>query len=332
MEELSFDDAQLLGALREQDEPTRADAARVERRVMQAIAAGAAATATSVAASQTIAAASQGAAAMGSAAIGSAKGAAAMGSAAMGSATLGTGVSTGAAVQAAGVGLSVKVGAWLVGGATLVGGGYFANEALQTPAVQTPTVQDLAHVAPSALSENAPASPAGIGSSPSGVDERPLPQSDSMDALPSEAVPMDALPFDALPEAVNNGRSARTPKGPSVVRSEEAVDPDAKGSLPGHSDESHAREQLGAELGLLREAHEALRSGNAEQALARLREHERRFSQGVLASERRATYAIALCQAGQVQKGRELARRFLSHQLQSPMAGRLRSACSLRED
>ena len=61
---------------------------------------------------------------------------------------------------------------------------------------------------------------------------------------------------------------------------------------------------LGAEVELIERATSALRRADAEEALAILGEHDRRFPRGQLADERRVYRAVALCLAGKKPQGR----------------------------
>lgn len=82
-----------------------------------------------------------------------------------------------------------------------------------------------------------------------------------------------------------------------------------------------------AELGLLRAAHTALREGAPGAALGQLDEHARRFPDGMLAAERRAARALALCALGRVAEGSVEADAFLAAHPGSPLAARVRTAC-----
>jgi hypothetical protein len=86
-------------------------------------------------------------------------------------------------------------------------------------------------------------------------------------------------------------------------------------------------DSLDPELTVLRQAQEDLRSGLPAQALRRLAEYDRRFGKGTLNEERRAIGAIALCQAHPGPAAQAQAERFLRAAPQSPLAGRVRSAC-----
>ena len=95
---------------------------------------------------------------------------------------------------------------------------------------------------------------------------------------------------------------------------------------------SRALNSLDPELTLLRQAQEDLRAGLPAQALRRLAEYDRRFGKGTLNEERRAVGAIALCQAHPGPAAQSQAERFLRAAPQSPLAGRVRSACQKSDE
>lgn len=86
---------------------------------------------------------------------------------------------------------------------------------------------------------------------------------------------------------------------------------------------------LDAEIQLLRQARQELQAGQFSQALESLGEHARRFPQGVLASERQASVAIALCRSGQLTTGKARASHYLKRNPKSPLADRVRTSCKL---
>jgi hypothetical protein len=88
---------------------------------------------------------------------------------------------------------------------------------------------------------------------------------------------------------------------------------------------------LEGEMKLLRQADGALRRGDSAAALSALNKHAAQYPSGVLSQEREGVRAIALCSAGNVGAGQSAAQRFLAHASKSPLASRIRSACSLKE-
>jgi hypothetical protein len=84
---------------------------------------------------------------------------------------------------------------------------------------------------------------------------------------------------------------------------------------------------LDAEIELLHSARQSLQAGQWSGALDKLNEHARRFPKGILASERQASVAIALCRSGDVSAGKTRALRYLSRNPKSPLADRVRASC-----
>jgi hypothetical protein len=65
--------------------------------------------------------------------------------------------------------------------------------------------------------------------------------------------------------------------------------------------------------------------------LSLLDAHAREFSKGVLAHEREGLRVLALCKLGRLDEGRRLQQRFLSQHASSPLAARVRAACTHRD-
>jgi hypothetical protein len=95
--------------------------------------------------------------------------------------------------------------------------------------------------------------------------------------------------------------------------------PSARASAPSTLEE---------ETALLRKAQRAMRDGDPERALDLLDEHDEQYANGVLREERQAARVIALCKAGKVAEARAAAARFLAERPNSPLAPRVRNACS----
>jgi hypothetical protein len=85
---------------------------------------------------------------------------------------------------------------------------------------------------------------------------------------------------------------------------------------------------LAAETKLLKRARASLTSGDTARCLAALAEHTRRFPSGVLAEEREALRAIALCTGDSDDGGTAAARTFSAKYPASPLLPRVRSACA----
>jgi TolA-binding protein len=84
---------------------------------------------------------------------------------------------------------------------------------------------------------------------------------------------------------------------------------------------------LADETRLLRAADQALRSGNAQRAVALLDEHAARYPHGALAPERSAERMIARCQLGQGDASS--AQSYLSTHPDSAFTARIRDACGI---
>jgi outer membrane protein assembly factor BamD (BamD/ComL family) len=82
---------------------------------------------------------------------------------------------------------------------------------------------------------------------------------------------------------------------------------------------------------MLRQAQEDLRAGLPAQALRRLEDYDRRFAKGTLDQERQAIEAIARCQIRLDPTAQARAERFLRQSPESPLAERVRAACSKPE-
>ena len=83
------------------------------------------------------------------------------------------------------------------------------------------------------------------------------------------------------------------------------------------------------ELRVLREAREDLRANRSESAYRRLDDYGRQHSGGMLAQERRALSAIALCEWKPGPEAQTHAADFLRNSPESPLAKRVRSACDM---
>lgn len=86
-----------------------------------------------------------------------------------------------------------------------------------------------------------------------------------------------------------------------------------------------------AELVLVRRALNELNTGRPEAALHTLAEHRANYPSGALTSEREGLFALALCANGQREAGQRQKAAFLSKYEDSPLATRLRGACTEAE-
>ena len=131
-----------------------------------------------------------------------------------------------------------------------------------------------------------------------------------------EAVPIpEAEPKPARATAPRREPSPSKPRGSTSSR-----------TTPAPS-EPEPGDTLAEENRLLGRARAALIADEPARALALLREHARRFADGVLTQERRALRAVALCEAGREDEGAAAARSFLRAHPQATLARRVRSAC-----
>lgn len=86
---------------------------------------------------------------------------------------------------------------------------------------------------------------------------------------------------------------------------------------------------LAEEARLLKQAQQALRTGNPSQALAALTEHQRRFPRGQLGVERDAARVQALCGLNQRARAAEDAAAFLRQHPGSGLAAQVRASCGV---
>jgi hypothetical protein len=84
---------------------------------------------------------------------------------------------------------------------------------------------------------------------------------------------------------------------------------------------------LNEELDLVRAAQVAMRQGETSAALTMLEGHANRYPNGALREEREAARAIALCELGRLDQGRQVGRRLLLNSPRSPLAGRIHKSC-----
>jgi len=78
----------------------------------------------------------------------------------------------------------------------------------------------------------------------------------------------------------------------------------------------------------LKQAQQAIHSGETDRALALLDAHADRFQGGTFKEERLAARAIALCDAGRGPEARRAVAQFLAQARASQLEGRVRAACA----
>lgn len=257
-------------------------------------------------------------------------------------------VGTGAAVagKAAGMSLASKVVLVALGVTGVVGAGSLSLRALRSPApsqatraeTSAPAARDVGGAAlapaPVAAPLVAPAAPGAAS------------------ALARPAVPARAS--TAAPALVPRAVSARAPTGSAVARaprpavasvaspSSGAVDPGRHDPARNMEDRPVGSTQEGPtppaarvegpdpepELRTLREARDDLRAGRPASAYRRLEDFSRQNPGGMLAQERSALSAIALCEAQPGRAAEARAAEFLRRSPESPLAARVKSACA----
>lgn len=154
------------------------------------------------------------------------------------------------------------------------------------------------------------------------------------DADGGEADIVDTAPAPSEPEAPAEEAGEGEPIEPEPQ--ERGVDRGSSPSKKRHApkaqpDPAPAAETLGdslaEETALLGRAQAALSNGKPKQALTALGEHKRKYPDGMLAEERRALMVVALCDSGQVDRGRKQAKRFLAQHPSSGLRDRVAAAC-----
>ncbi|WP_437730555.1 hypothetical protein [Sorangium sp. So ce1335] len=366
MKPLSRDARRIMDAARAAEEPSRADHARIREKLLRRAgalaAAQAAASATTSTASATLPAAPPATAGTGGAVATGAGGAVATGAggavatgagaAATGAGAAATGAgaaATGAGAAATGAGAALPFAAGGLGGllakigaaAALLGalGGGTAvalREPAAAPAARHAAV-DVSRITGVGINAPPPALvPAAAPSSSAAAAPPALPR------LPAAQLPAVALDLGAPPPltpaprrrpALPVGSDARAPSGgsasaPSGGSASAPSGGSASAPSGGSASAPAAGSTLPGELALLRGAQGALRAGDAGRALALLEEHAAEFREGALRDERRAARVFALCALGRIDASRAEAARFLRDAPRSPLAERVRAACS----
>lgn len=137
-------------------------------------------------------------------------------------------------------------------------------------------------------------------------------------------------PSEPAPTAAPAGQAV-TALAPTVAARSEAAKKTSRHTLPanpasGNAPASNAS-ALESELGVLRQARQDLRAGQPHEAYQRLLDYESLHGKGVLAQEREALSAIALCQWRPGPEAQHRASEFLRGAPDSPLADRVRFAC-----
>jgi hypothetical protein len=136
------------------------------------------------------------------------------------------------------------------------------------------------------------------------------------------AVPMPAIPKDEVPAVAPSPNLVPS----DGIKRQGRRAPAANVSSGGGSS-ALAGGDVDSELEVLRLARDELRRGQPEEAYRRLLEYDRRRGKGMLAQERRALSAIALCQWRPGREAQTRAAEFLREAPDSPLADRVHLAC-----
>jgi hypothetical protein len=322
MKPLGPDARALIDAANDADGPSLDDAARVRAKLAVRVAA---ATATATLATKSAAAAT----ATKSAAAGTSAGA-------LGGGTGATGIGAGLF----GAGTKVVLAVSLVGGAATAGAVALHRDEARVTSARPTESATTAPAHPKALvgSPAAPASPkssaapsAAATPSDSATAEN---EREAAPAVPASATAHNVArvaPPPATPPVVSNVSSA------SAASSTKAPAPSALESVNGESvpvaisssaPSPPTSDTIAEEAVLIRAAQAALEHGDGSTALARLDEHQARFSTGVLREEREAARVFALCASGRSTEARAAAARFAAASPRSPLAAQVRRSCT----
>ncbi len=148
------------------------------------------------------------------------------------------------------------------------------------------------------------------------------PRSEGMASPVASAVA--SSPASVVVDAPVSAAPVTEPQEPTAVDAPSA----SPAKLPRSQNATPQSDALAAELRLIGQAQAALGSGDARQATRLLDEHAAKFPRGQFAQEREGLRLLAACSSGSP-GAKERARRFVTKQPGSALAGRLRSACGL---
>ncbi len=313
MKELGPDARALIDLAAESDGPSAKDRARVRRAVMAAVGGGAG---------------------LGSlAAAGSAGAAAAKVTAGVGSAAGAGAAGAGAAVTASAGGLlasgALKISGWLLLGSAL-------GVAVAVPAIQATGDADLPAVTATAATPGARGATAPQTAAKTAPEaNRAQGESAGSASEPKTQTPSQNSVAESSPATANTHWSSSVPTAklqPRGGAAPAALGPQKTTATPRKAHAAAAPKRpansLSDESALLLEAQRKLSSGDPQQALSALDQHERRYPAGALSQERDAARVLALCAAGKVDQAHPLAAQFLTQHPNSPLARRVRSACA----
>jgi hypothetical protein len=144
--------------------------------------------------------------------------------------------------------------------------------------------------------------------------------------VPSEAYAAPAV--SPLPPAVAEAAPALPASEPTERTIAPSEAPRRKAERAAEPAAASAEPTIDDEVKLMNAAQAALRAGDAKRALSLSNEHAARFPTGKLATARKVTRMMALCQAGSTQQARREAADFLAKNPASPFAERVRGICA----
>ena len=145
------------------------------------------------------------------------------------------------------------------------------------------------------------------------------------------AATLGSAPSLATTPTRNSNPSRERDEAAASASSEQVARRDGKDAAKDELVETRASAgpaERAGELSLLRRALASLRDDDAQRALSVLREHAVRYPGGAFTTERRGLRVIALCASGQLEAGRHEQSLFLRQSASSPIAARVRAACS----
>lgn len=156
-----------------------------------------------------------------------------------------------------------------------------------------------------------------------GATSQQPPAEVEMVAASVTAVASAASPPVAVPEPPITSQQVAAP-APSIAP---ALPSKPTPPKPPVSSTASLAESADDELALVRSMQQALRSGNAQQALALAAEHARRFPSGTLSEEREGARAVARCQLAPPAARPAILESFARSFGASPYAARVKAAC-----
>lgn len=150
--------------------------------------------------------------------------------------------------------------------------------------------------------------------------------------VPMSVAPLEVVPTGTVAVAPTDPRSASTKPPEKTKRTRTPDSPVAEAEPPPSPEPAVQVEPepttIVEEAAVLRRARAALASGEASRALTLVREHARRFSDGVLAPERGLLEVDVLCQLDRVDDARAAANRYAKRFPDSGWNARIARSCA----